>query len=100
METKCDFLCGWIKKKNKKKQKQAHKKNHGYMIFLSLTDEFWQQKHSMHHPWRQNVTTSVVGLKQQQQQQQKRVTYAKFSPQMVNPRYIAGKTDEGWLLCF
>ena len=38
---------------------------------------------SMHHPRRRNVTTSMVGFK--------RVTYAKFSPKMVNPRDIAGE---------
>ena len=38
---------------------------------------------SMHHPWRWNVTTSMVGLKT--------VTYAYISPKMVNPRDIAGE---------
>ena len=38
---------------------------------------------SMHHPQRQNVTTSIAGLKT--------VTYAKISPTMVNPRDIAGE---------
>ena len=32
---------------------------------------------SMHHRWRQNVTTSMVGLS----------LYAKISPKMENPRY-------------
>ena len=36
---------------------------------------------SMHHPRRQNVTTSVVGLKT--------VTFTKISPKLVNPRDIA-----------
>ena len=35
---------------------------------------------SLHHPQRQNVTTSMVGLKT--------VTYAKFSLKMVNPRGV------------
>ena len=38
---------------------------------------------SMHHAWRLNVTTSMVGLKT--------VTYAKISHKMVNPRDIAGE---------
>ena len=41
---------------------------------------------SMHHPWRRNVTTSMVGLKM--------VTCAKISPKMMNPRDIAGNTEE------
>ena len=40
----------------------------------------------MHYPRRQNVTTSVVGLKM--------VTYAKLSPKMVNPTDIAGNAEE------
>ena len=36
---------------------------------------------SMHHPWRQNVTTSMV-------------TYTKISPKIVSPRDIAGYTEE------
>ena len=37
---------------------------------------------NMHHPWRWNVTTSVVWFK-------KMVTYTKISPKTVNPRDIA-----------
>ena len=40
------------------------------------------------HPQRQNVTTSMVGLKK------KTVTYAKISPEMVKPRDIAGNAEE------
>ena len=42
---------------------------------------------SMHHPWRQNVTTSMVGLK-------KKSLMQKISPKMVNPRDLAGNTEE------
>ena len=37
----------------------------------------------MHHPWRRNVTTSMVRLKM--------VTYAIISPTVVNPRDTAGE---------
>ena len=37
----------------------------------------------MHHPRRRNVTTSMVGVK-----------YAKISPEIVNPRDIAGNAEE------
>ena len=42
---------------------------------------------SMQHPWRRNVTTSMVGLK-------KRSHTQKCHPKMVNPRVIAGNTEE------
>ena len=41
---------------------------------------------SMHHPQRQILNASMVGLKT--------VTYAKISPQMVSPRDIAGNSEE------
>ena len=41
--------------------------------------------HSMHHPRRQNVTNSMVGLKKKK----KKKKNAKFSPKMVNPRDLA-----------
>ena len=41
---------------------------------------------SIHHPQRRNVTTPMAGLK--------KVTYAKISPKIVNPRDIAGNTEE------
>ena len=41
---------------------------------------------SMHHPRRQNVTTSMVGVKT--------VIYTKISPRMVNPRGVAGNAEE------
>ena len=43
---------------------------------------------SLKLPRRQNVTTSKVGLKK------KRVTYAKISQKIVNPREIAGNVEE------
>ena len=59
----------------------------------------------MHHPQRRNVTTSMVGLKKatttttttNTKQNKNPVTYAKISPEMVNPRDIdgnAGKEEE------
>ena len=50
-----------------------------------------KNKPSMHHLRRRNVTTSMVGFKKKQQQQQQTVTYAKTSPNMVNPRDLAGE---------
>ena len=41
---------------------------------------------SMHSPRRQNVTTSVAGLKTD--------THAKIPPKLVNPRYIAGNAEK------
>ena len=42
---------------------------------------------SMHHQWRWNMLTSMVGLK-------KMVTYAKISPKITNPRDIARKAEK------
>ena len=46
---------------------------------------------SMHHPQRRNVTTSMVGLKKKKKQNKTKnqTTYAKISPQMVNPWDVA-----------
>ena len=74
----------------------------------------------MHHPRRLNVTTPVVGLKQQAKKERKKetkqnkktenknktkqnkkkkkkkstVTYAKISPKVVNPRDVSGNAEE------
>ena len=56
------------------------------LTFMSYTGECRPQKNStsMHHPRIRNVTISMAGFK-------KKVTYAKISPKMVNPRDIAGE---------
>ena len=47
---------------------------------------------SMHHLWRQNVTTSMVRWKKKEKE--RNATCSKISPKMVNLRDIAGNTEE------
>ena len=44
---------------------------------------------SMHHPWRRNVTSCMVGLKKKEN-----VPQAKIPPKMMNPRETTGNTEE------
>ena len=48
---------------------------------------------TIHHPQRQNVTTSIIGFKKKKQKK-KTVTYPQISPKMVNLRDMTGNTEE------
>ena len=62
---------------------QTQKSWHSYPRWVNTSNK---NAPSMHHPWRRNVTTSMVGLKM--------VTSAKISPKTVNPRDTAGNAVE------
>ena len=56
--------------------------------FMSLTGECRQQKHTQHAPSTKTVCDYLNGWIKETD------TYAKISPKMVNPRDLAGDTEE------
>ena len=61
------------------------------LTFMTLTGEYWQQKHTQHAPSTNTECDYLNGWIKKKKKKKKPVTYSKISPKMLNPKDIAGE---------